>query len=68
MRDILREYRDAVVELMAEDLEIVHREVLDDRVKKQKRYKFLMGKIEGLKDATRSLDVALKKMRTFDDE
>lgn len=68
MRDILKEYRDAVVRALGDDLELVHREVLDDRVKKQKRYKFLMGKIEGLTNATRSLDAALKEMRTDADE
>lgn len=68
MRDILREYRDAVREMMAEDLETVHRELLGGRVDNMERYKFLMGKIEGLNSAASSADAALKKMRTFDDE
>lgn len=68
MRDLLREYRDAVAEMMAEDLETVHRELLDGRVENMERYRFLMGKREGLNSAARSADAALKKMRTFDDE
>ena len=68
MRDLLREYRDMVVGLMEEDLQMVHRELLDGRVETMERYKLLVGKIEGLQSAARSVDAALKKMRTFDDE
>lgn len=68
MRDILREFRDAILEGMADDLEMIHRELLDGRVENMERYKFLMGSLEGLKSAERSIASALKEVRTDDDD
>ena len=68
MRDVVREYRDAILENLAEDLEIIHRELLDGRVENMERYKYLMGAIEGLKSAERSVATALKEVRTDDED
>lgn len=49
------------------EMEIIESDVLNGRATPDAQYQFLMGKLEGLRIATRVVNDALKKAR-FDDE
>ena len=68
MIDLDGRLADTVKREIERELTIVHAELIGGRVDTMERYKLLMGKIEGLKIAASSVETALKKMRTIDDE
>jgi hypothetical protein len=51
---------------LEEELALISSELLGGKVETMERYKFLMGKREGLVLAHRGVDAALKKMRNDD--
>ena len=68
MIDLTGRLATAVRSEIEAEMELVHAELIGGHVPDMERYKLLMGKIEGLKIAARSVETALKKMRTVDDE
>lgn len=68
MIDLTGRLAAAVRDEIEAEMSLVHAELIGGTVPNMERYKLLMGKIEGLRIAARSVETALKKMRTIDDE
>lgn len=68
MIDLPGRLADVIRDELEVEMSLVHTEILGGRIENMERYKLLMGKLEGLRTAARSVDAALKKMRAIDDE
>lgn len=58
----------AIRDAIEDEISLVHAELIGGHVPNMERYKLLMGKLEGLRIAARSVETALHKVRMTDDD
>jgi hypothetical protein len=66
MKDLIETFTVTLKSGLEEELALISSELLGGKVETMERYKFLMGKRDGLVLAHRGIDAALKKMRHDD--